>query len=112
MSALENSVGMDYQQDKSTSWMVDTSGKYGSAIKDYLLADGIPEDGASKIIQNAAKVLRFCPNPATTENKSLTGIVIGKVQSGKTSIFLTGWRCCATASSSATCPPGPPTPRK
>lgn len=88
MSALENSVGMDYQQDKSTSWMVDTSGKYGSAIKDYLLADGIPEDGASKIIQNAAKVLRFCPNPVTTENKSLTGIVIGKVQSGKTSSFI------------------------
>lgn len=82
------SIGMDYVKRNMCNWMVDTSGRCSTVIKNYLLADGIPEDGATKIIQNAAKVLGYCPNPLSDEEKQLTGIVIGKVQSGKTSNFI------------------------
>jgi hypothetical protein len=81
-------IGMDYQSEENDTWMIDTSGRYGTIIKNYLIADGIPEAGADKIIQNAAKVLGYCPNPEKDDNKQLTGIVIGKVQSGKTSNFI------------------------
>lgn len=88
MTTPNNTVKMDYHSASASSWMVDTSGYYSTAIKAFLMNDGIPETGATKILQNAAKVLRFCPNPETNEEKSLTGIVIGKVQSGKTSNFI------------------------
>lgn len=83
-----NCIGMDYKRDEDESWMIDTSGKYATMIKKYLEADGIPESGADKIIQNAAKVLGYCPDPEKDVVKQLTGIVIGKVQSGKTSNFI------------------------
>jgi hypothetical protein len=82
------SIDMDYQQEEITTWMVDTSGRYATGIKNYLLADGIPEDGVTAIINNAAEVLGYCPNPKSEAEKRLTGIVIGKVQSGKTSNFI------------------------
>lgn len=70
------------------TWSVAIDGKYTEAIRDYLIDDGIPEDGVSKIIENAAKTLGYCPNPQTNEECKKTGIVIGKVQSGKTSNFI------------------------
>ena len=88
MTTVQGTVGMDYQGNVSNSWMVETGGYYASKIHEYLVNDGIPSLGAATILQNAAKVLRFCPNPSTNEDKALTGIVIGKVQSGKTSSFI------------------------
>lgn len=82
------SIGMDYQNEDANVWMIDTSGRYATSIKNYLIADGIPEEGATTIINNAAKVLSFCPDPSSDKEKRLTGIVIGKVQSGKTSNFI------------------------
>lgn len=81
-------VSMDYQQVDCPTWMVNTDGYYATGVKNYLISDGIPEDGAETIIRNAAQVLSFCPNPTSNEEKKLTGIVIGKVQSGKTSNFI------------------------
>lgn len=86
---MENSkVTMDYRSNGDDVWQVDTSGKYVAAVKDYLVGDGIPEPGADKIIQNAAVVLGYCPNPENEQDSQGTGIVIGKVQSGKTSNFI------------------------
>ena len=70
-------------------WPVVLDGKYSKIIRDYLTNDGIPEDGVSQIIENGAKVLSYCPNPLVTSPCKKTGIVIGKVQSGKTSNFIT-----------------------
>ena len=81
-------VNMDYIREDLSSWMIDTSGRYATAISNYLIADGIPEDGTMKIMQNAAKVLGYCPDPSQEGSKQMTGIVIGKVQSGKTSNFI------------------------
>ena len=83
-----DNIQMDYEGDASQNWMVETGGRYGTAVKNYLLADGIPENGADKIIHNAAKVLGYCPDPTKNCEQRLTGIVIGKVQSGKTSNFI------------------------
>lgn len=81
-------IGMDYKIEENDSWMVETGGRYSTIIKNYLMADDIPEPGADRIIQNAAKVLGYCPEPQKNDIKQLTGIVIGKVQSGKTSNFI------------------------
>lgn len=81
-------IQMDYQRQDNDVWLVETEGKYSNIIKDYLIDDGIPEAGASKIIQNAASVLGYCPNPSDGLPEQSTGIVIGKVQSGKTSNFI------------------------
>lgn len=87
---MDNSetVTMDFNIDDNGAWMIDTSERYASTIYNYLVADGIPEDGANKIIQNAAKVLGYCPDPECMKDNHSTGIVIGKVQSGKTSNFI------------------------
>ncbi len=86
---MDNSkVTMDYKSHGDDVWLVETSGKYVTAIKDYLIGDGIPEPGADKIIQNAAAVLGYCPKPGDEKDSQGTGIVIGKVQSGKTSNFI------------------------
>lgn len=73
----------------SQPWQVTLDGKYTTAICNYLLSDDIPENGVSKIVENAAKTLGYGPNPGVAENCQKTGIVIGKVQSGKTSNFIT-----------------------
>ena len=84
-----DALGMDYLNEEGVNnWMIDTSGYYATGIKNYLIADGIPEDGATTIISNAAKVLGYCPNPKDLTERKMTGIVIGKVQSGKTSNFI------------------------
>ncbi len=81
-------VNADYDIGDESTWMIDVSGYHTTGIRDYLIGDGIPDTGADMIISNAAKVLGYCPDPSSTEEKNLTGIVIGKVQSGKTSNFI------------------------
>lgn len=81
-------IKADYEHYTENTWMVDTSGYYTEGIRSYLKADGIPDDGCDKIINNAAKVLGYCPNPESQCDSGSTGIVIGKVQSGKTSNFI------------------------
>ena len=84
----ENFIKMNYNSNQNNDWMVSVDGKYSQIIKDYLLADGIPEAGVDQIMFNAAKTLGYCPNPHIDTKCQKTGIVIGKVQSGKTSNFI------------------------
>lgn len=79
---------MNYKNEADDSWMVRTDGRYSTAIYNYLRDDGIPKEGARKIMSNAAKVLGYCPNPNSDVETKKTGIVIGKIQSGKTSNFI------------------------
>jgi len=78
----------DYKKVEET-WMVEVDGTYSNVIRKYLIDDGMPEDSVGSILQNAARVLGYCPNPSTHEVSQKTGLVIGKVQSGKTSNFIT-----------------------
>lgn len=85
---MNENIGMDYSTSADKTWEVDLDGRYMTAVQNYLEADGIPTDGIMKIVQNAARSLAYCPNPSSQELCKKTGIVIGKVQSGKTSNFI------------------------
>ena len=79
---------MEYTVSPEQGWMVKTDGLFTSGIREYLVNDGIPEEGTSSIIFNAARTLGYCPCPHVDENDQKTGLIIGKVQSGKTSNFI------------------------
>ena len=85
---MSDNIVMDYYSSLAETWPVMLDGKYMSAVQNYLEADGIPSEGVNKIVENAAKTLSYCPNPLTDEICQKTGLVIGKVQSGKTSNFI------------------------
>ncbi len=85
---MTNVFDMNYVNKQSNTWNISLEGFYSDNIKDYLLVSGIPETGISTIFSNAAKTLSYCPNPNTAIHEQETGIVIGKVQSGKTSNFI------------------------
>ena len=53
-----------------------------------MLADDMTEEAIDSIFNNAARILGRCPNSNIQEQVAETGIVIGKVQSGKTSNFI------------------------
>ena len=73
----------------SICWPVEIDGKYTNTIRNYLSEEGIPREGIQSIIKNSACILGYCPNPRSSQKCNRNGIVIGKVQSGKTSNFLT-----------------------
>lgn len=83
-----NIIEMYYVNKNPDSWSICLDGTYSEHIKNYLLTTGIPDDGVSTIFSNAAKTLSYCPNPHNGAIQQETGIVIGKVQSGKTSNFI------------------------
>lgn len=81
-------VDMKYADNNSFPWNITMDGYYSEQIKKYLSENGIPEEGIATIFSNAAKTLSYCPNPQIRKTEQKTGIVIGKVQSGKTSNFI------------------------
>ncbi|MBB5219923.1 hypothetical protein HNP77_002312 [Treponema rectale] len=83
-----NIIEMKYVNKNPNSWNIELDGFYSEHIKKFLSLSGIPDDGISTIYSNAAKTLSYCPNPKNTSIQQETGIVIGKVQSGKTSNFI------------------------
>jgi len=83
-----NIIEMKYVNKNPNSWNIELDGFYSKHIKKFLSLTGIPDDGISTIYSNAAKTLSYCPNPKNTSIQQETGIVIGKVQSGKTSNFI------------------------
>lgn len=85
---MTNLFDMNYVNNLSEAWNISLEGFYSDNIKKYLNETGIPEEGISTIFSNAAKTLSYCPNPNTIVHEQETGIVIGKVQSGKTSNFI------------------------
>ncbi len=88
MSKLSNSIITANRNSQKKNWLVDLSGEYISIVEKYLLNEGISKDGVNKIISNSAKILGYCPNPNDPAKHRCTGLVIGKVQSGKTSNFI------------------------
>ena len=77
----------------------DQSSSFGEIITDGFFAkhvaeqmkksdDSITDDVVNDVFTNASSILNQCPNPSSTEEFKKTGIVIGKVQSGKTSNFI------------------------
>jgi hypothetical protein len=74
--------------EKLSVWNIKNDGLFKSSIYNHLLNDGITENGVDAIFENANDILLHCPNPLYDTKLGKTGIVIGKVQSGKTSNFI------------------------
>lgn len=72
----------------SPFWDIRYDGFFKAHIANKLQDDGIPAESVEDIFQNAAIILRYCPSPTTGVPDGRTGLVIGKVQSGKTSNFI------------------------
>lgn len=72
----------------NNDWPIVSDGFFRMKMSEQLVNDGIPIDAVDKIFQNAVNILSNCPNPQNTAPNSKTGIIIGKVQSGKTSNFI------------------------
>lgn len=69
-------------------WDIRYDGFFKTHIAHKLQEDGIPVESVEDIFQNAASILRYCPCPLAGIPDARTGLVIGKVQSGKTSNFI------------------------
>lgn len=69
-------------------WSILVDGFFKRKAEQEMLKDGMPQDSVDTIFSNAVRILSHCPNPAENKEIAKTGIVIGKVQSGKTSNFI------------------------
>lgn len=69
-------------------WSIGVDGFFRKSVENRMLADDMTEEAIDSIFNNAARILGRCPNPNIQEEVAETGIVIGKVQSGKTSNFI------------------------
>ena len=72
------------KESKDNNWTIDLDGKELAIVKKHLKMSDIEK---SKTIMSAAKILGQCPNPKGNKNQKV-GLAIGKVQSGKTSNFI------------------------
>lgn len=79
VSGLENEV---------EPWSIKVDGFFKQKAEEQMLSDGMPQEAVDSIFSNGARILSQCPNPYEEKEVSETGIVIGKVQSGKTSNFI------------------------
>lgn len=53
---MSDSIEMNYYEPETTTWTVNLDGRYMSAVQNYLLADGIPLEGVTRIVSNAAQM--------------------------------------------------------
>jgi hypothetical protein len=75
--------------DEDTSlWTIEVDGFFKSNVEKQMTTDEMAQDAIDSVFINAARILNHCPNPHNDEDVSKTGIVIGKVQSGKTLNFI------------------------
>lgn len=78
----------DAETSLSNEWCIAVDGFFKSNVERQMLNNDMSQDAVDTIFSNAARILSHCPDPNSDETVSKTGIVIGKVQSGKTSNFI------------------------
>lgn len=76
----------DYEENQP--WSISMDGFFRQNVEKQMLADDMSQDAVDSVFSNAARILSHCPNARIQEEIAKTGIVIGKVQSGKTSNFI------------------------
>ena len=84
------SVKSPDSQANNTFGEIITDGYFASSVAKEMMRsdDSMTDDIVNNVFANASSILNECPNPNGTEEFKKTGIVIGKVQSGKTSNFI------------------------
>lgn len=89
MSSDEKFIYIEEDLDHSfESWKISVDGYFKRKAEQQMIEDDMSQDAVDSIFSNAVRILSRCPNPAIDREKMETGIVIGKVQSGKTSNFI------------------------
>jgi hypothetical protein len=88
MSAMNDSLISVNENDNMEPWIISVDGYFRSNVEKQMLRDDMSQDAIDIIFSNAVRILSNCPNPNLENEISKTGIVIGKVQSGKTSNFI------------------------
>ena len=73
--------------DNSETWVIKSDGFFKQKVEKTLL-EGMSQDAVDMTFSNAIRILSHCPSPYGDGEFSKTGVVIGKVQSGKTSNFI------------------------
>lgn len=56
---MSDSIEMNYYEPETTTWTVNLDGRYMSAVQNYLLADGIPLEGVTRIVSMQLKPFRI-----------------------------------------------------
>ncbi|MCL2846089.1 MAG: Z1 domain-containing protein [Firmicutes bacterium] len=82
-------INISPEHNNSQHWAIQSDGFFTSTIVERMEKNEFPEESINSILQNGVQILSQCPNPASKKECTRTGIVIGKVQSGKTSNFIT-----------------------
>ena len=75
------------EDDSENTWVIKSDGFFKQKVEKNLL-QSMTQDAVDMTFSNAVRILSHCPNPYGNEQFAKTGIVIGKVQSGKTSNFI------------------------
>ncbi|PAF55082.1 Z1 domain-containing protein [Mycoplasmopsis agassizii] len=73
---------------ETSDWTINTDGEFVKRVSDSMLNENFTKESLDAIIQNGVNVLSQCPCPSNQFCDPKTGIVIGRVQSGKTSNFI------------------------
>lgn len=76
------------ENDVVAPWSIMVDKFFRKSVEAQMLADEMSQAAIDSIFSNAARILGHCPNSNIHEEVAETGIVIGKVQSGKTSNFI------------------------
>ncbi|NLD48488.1 MAG: hypothetical protein GX660_15080 [Clostridiaceae bacterium] len=78
-----------YDTQNAESWNIRVDGFFKTNVEKQILSDdNMTQDAVDSIFSNASRILSRCPKPGGNVQLSETGIIIGKVQSGKTSNFI------------------------
>lgn len=83
-------ISESYIQNDSYFGEIISDGFFASHVAKQMKKDdeSITDNVVNEVFSNAVSVLNQCPNPNNNDEFKKTGIVIGKVQSGKTSNFI------------------------
>lgn len=81
-------ISVSEYENEVLPWCISVDGFFKQKAEKQMLSDDMSQDAVDTIFSNAARILSHCPNPVGNIEVSKTGIVIGKVQSGKTSNFI------------------------
>ena len=74
--------------DKTSKWLPKI-GKRTRALMDSLPSNEFNTDAKKILVNETYRILSSCHNPSDMASESTTGLIVGKVQSGKTTSFKT-----------------------
>lgn len=85
---MQRYINITSPTDREAPWTIMSDGFFRRNVERQMLKEEMSQDAIDSVFINAARILHHCPNPTNMTPVASTGIVIGKVQSGKTSNFI------------------------